>query len=379
MIAYTLSKPLTASVVGSSIVLALSFFPPDFYTQIMAEKNLMFFDTTLFSFVLLNLVLFFLGSNLIRSQRRERLQFYANFSEALYKKNNATFLIGICLIIFFTAIIDLISNNQSLFLYILNGLVPEIKGVIEIPFFYQWGLYFMISVYLSIYGYFGGRFSPIILRLLFSTILILALLIFARNIIFPFLISAYCLFLRNNSKEIKFSSIVLLLSLVMALFGILQVLRGGEAWEGIIGYLPASVNRLSAVLSGDILSENPSLYYLMAPFKNNTSFNEIIFNEHNSISQSGLNGTYNWVTVFGYIFFALGWLSPVYFFILGIVTKFFWRSFCNRYALGLILYPWIYSSIILWFSFNILSYSQTLFLIINGIFIHLVLKTKISL
>jgi hypothetical protein len=57
-------------------------------------------------------------------------------------------------------------------------------------------------------------------------------------------------------------------------------------------------------------------------------------------------------SIFGDIFSDLSWLTPLYFFFVGLITGAVWKSFCAGRVIGVVLYPWLGFAICLWFGDN---------------------------
>jgi hypothetical protein len=170
---------------------------------------------------------------------------------------------------------------------------------------------------------------------------------------------------------------------VVALVGVfllLSFLRGslliGSLMTSLLGYTIVSYNRMTALIMGamhygyegsgvylvPLLSNSEGLNKLI-PFKDTfdwPSARELWRTEFASVAQSGLNGSYIWSSIFGYLYSDIGWLTPFYMFLYGLFCCYFWIKFKTGKALGLVIYPWVAFGILFWIGVNLLSYDRLL-------------------
>ena len=83
------------------------------------------------------------------------------------------------------------------------------------------------------------------------------------------------------------------------------------------------------------------------------SFHDSWSMEFLAISRAGLNSSYIWLTIFGYVYSDIGWLTLIYFFVLGMVAKTLWQAMLSGRAFALVLYPSFAFSILFWFGTNL--------------------------
>lgn len=158
---------------------------------------------------------------------------------------------------------------------------------------------------------------------------------------------------------------------IVGAFVALQFARGASRLDGVIanmlGYTIASYNRLAALLLGVMhyvyqgkggylaafLTENDRFHGVREQMGLPTSYG-LWLSEFPALQASGLSPSYNWASVFGYLFSDLGWWTPLYMFAAGILARFLWSRFRAGTTIGIVLYPWMAFWILFWFGWNLL-------------------------
>lgn len=171
-----------------------------------------------------------------------------------------------------------------------------------------------------------------------------------------------------------------ILGVIVALFLIIAYFRSGATHSPLAmlaGYVPASYNRLAAVLMGRL---TPSIsgvpYYSFRFLWYPPVVRRIIaiphmgrdfgwpipnsmmtgwFSEFSHVASADLNPMFIWPTAFGYTFYDFGWWAPIYFIAVGYLANCLWREFIAGTAYGLILYGYLIASILLWSTDNFLA------------------------
>lgn len=167
-----------------------------------------------------------------------------------------------------------------------------------------------------------------------------------------------------------------------------------EVIKQFMGYFPASYNRLNAVLSSNLEYPNGGWGYyssqgiwdlplisgalgiydagrsLGIPLPRSSTDNWR--NQFTAVKQSGLDESYIWATIYGFLYSDFGYFSIFYFLLYGYVAGFVFSGFIRGDSLRLLLYPFLFTTIIKWPS--IVSFSQrTIFIfLVTSIFITLV-------
>jgi oligosaccharide repeat unit polymerase len=374
---YQLISPKRAVLYAFIIYLICTLIPPTFYEQHIYEKNLMFLDVYAMLFVSGSIFSFIIGYYISNSMRKIRLS-KIKIKRIIISKSLfflIPMIVSIAILVFF--IFDLINRNPLLLLLLFSYSGNEIKSSLETNPLFVIFLYFYMSILFWIfYNYLIQNFNILLKSLVFFMIFLMIVastLLVARYILLPFLGSLFVLYIystRYKNNKYLYTRILIFIVSIFIIFSLFSLMRGGDIIYGLLGYGPASFNRLSGVLNGDIVFATPPLYYLLSSLKNNWSFYEIIVNEHDSISKAGLDGALNWVTMYGYLYYSLNYFALLYFLILGFISNITWKALFQNKIWAIVFYPWLFTSILLWFSYNILSYSQTFIIILSGIIIH---------
>jgi hypothetical protein len=151
-------------------------------------------------------------------------------------------------------------------------------------------------------------------------------------------------------------------------FLLLSFLRGALGVNllitGLLGYTIVSYNRMAALLTGVMhyAYEGRGVYlnpFLLGDEKINYLFHladrfgwptslALWQTEFSSTSAAGLNPTFIWAGAFGYVYSDVGWFSVLYWFFIGLISGWVWARFTAGRSVGLVLYPWIAFSILMW-------------------------------
>lgn len=161
---------------------------------------------------------------------------------------------------------------------------------------------------------------------------------------------------------------------VILLFSLFGVLRGTDAptagLESFTGYTLSSYNRLTALLRGTMrypygghglylstfLGYNHALNSLV-PIRRIMGWPEDFMNFWNSDFQApelaGLRYDLTWSGAFGYLFSDFGWGTPLVLVVYGLLYGVLWGRVKAGSTLGVVLYPWFAFCALSWFSGNI--------------------------
>lgn len=171
---------------------------------------------------------------------------------------------------------------------------------------------------------------------------------------------------------------------LVAVFMSISFLRGASAANllisNLLGYSIACYNRLASLLHGSMtLFFGGRGIYLFIYLQDADRLNKIFHfqealhwppfylrwgAEFSSVALAGLNVSYNWVSVFGFLYADIGWGAIIYVFGAGILAGMAWSNFRRGSALAATVYPWIAVWILIWSGPNVLF---------DAAFVHLVL------
>jgi hypothetical protein len=197
-----------------------------------------------------------------------------------------------------------------------------------------------------------------------------------RTSLMPIILGLLVVYFFNKTRARNASVVKIVATGVMASIGavaiflLLSFLRGASALQvlisGLLGYTIVSYNRMSALLIGVMhYTYEGHGVYLSRFLVQNERLNLAhkfgwpdVFglwqSEFSSTMAAGLNPSYIWSGAFGYIYSDIGWWSPVYVFAIGLLAGYLWRKLSEGKTVGLVVYPWIGYSILIWCGPNIL-------------------------
>jgi hypothetical protein len=183
------------------------------------------------------------------------------------------------------------------------------------------------------------------------------------------------LFMKTRTPKVKLGRLALTgfgsIFTVLGAFLVLQFTRGASRVDAfitsIMGYTIVSYNHMAAMVLGALhyayegrgayvvafLTENDRLAGIRGRMNLPTSYG-IWLTEFPSVLAAGLNSSYNWAGVFGYIYSDIGWWTPLYMFFAGLLAGFLWSKFKAGHTIALVMYPWLCFWILFWFGWNLL-------------------------
>ncbi|AXC12780.1 hypothetical protein ACPOL_3495 [Acidisarcina polymorpha] len=198
-----------------------------------------------------------------------------------------------------------------------------------------------------------------------------------RTNLMPYIagLSITALFLKTRASDARPGKLIVttLISAgaVIGSFLALQFARGASHFDAFVtsmlGYTIVSFNRLAAFVDGSLHSayEGRGAYVFAFLLQNGrfaglrhtlqlpTSFG-LWTSEFPALEEAGLNHSFNWAGVFGYLYSDLGWWTPVYTFAIGMLAGYAWYCFKSGKTIGIVLYPWVCFWILFWFGWNLL-------------------------
>lgn len=382
----TILSPIGAVWISILIAAGAIIFPPNLYEAIMQEPSYMFLNPTTSAFVLLCISAFFLGTKLIKNNKKAS----PNQVRIKLKKIPVIILIAISCAGLIVNIASLYTQNPDILDIILTNEGWKIKQGTELDqSFALMNPFGMGVLWLWIYiGQQTKAFTSRPLRVIWQVgglslatlILLSSTLRLARGEIIPIIVGSAIAYASGRSTGLQARgfapSKVLLRAAILCIliFAALSVVRGIESINSIpsdiVGYTLSSFNRLSLLLEGDI---SPIYRYRLAYFSGflsfNNSFNSLVpfaevfdipdymtlwESEFTTISVKGLNPYLIWTTAYGYAYVDIGWLAPFYFLTFGLLTQMLWKGLCNDNPIGIVLYPWAFFSALFWFGTNYL-------------------------
>lgn len=160
------------------------------------------------------------------------------------------------------------------------------------------------------------------------------------------------------------------IAFISVLFVVFALFRGQDLLLTLAGYGPASFNHLAAVLDGRIQYPSDGIYTigfldslpLMKRFTGSTELTASalqFLKEFDLTHSAGMNGAMIWITAWGYYYVDLGWGVLPFAFATGCISQLAWNAFNRGNAIGLVLYPFFASALLLWSTFYVMCRPQT--------------------
>jgi hypothetical protein len=377
------------SIVVVSVLLLFSFtlVPPAIYEKAINEPNLMFGNIVLYIFLIINMLLIFLGSRLatyVPSIKMRSLKAKLQISPFIFvmiPSFVATIFLGLTVSI-------VLKQDSSVLMMLMSGEGQSIKralddagkgalnGSLPLGMGMAWwavDAYFMLR----------GKISKIqkslmilVIFILLSSLISAAFMMMARFVLMPTLFGVFIITLRHQSEasRMKFMGLVgrslFFAVTIITIFLIFSYIRGNTEKDSIlmnvIGYGPASLNHLAALLDGKINAESLKdtllvsnfgfifkFPFLTHVFSNLTSMYEDARNSWFAVTwASGLNGAYIWITLFGDVYAGLNFVAVPYLIVYGFVFGRAWRGFSGGKTFGIMIYPWAAFNILFAFGSN---------------------------
>jgi hypothetical protein len=383
-------------------------FPPRLYSGYMSEPDLMFLDSATVAFFSLCILSFLSGVAYIDFvlPRKDFVlrKIETNISSFKFLSIPVVIALAFCI----ASCILLLKKYPSLILAVISQMGSAIKES-DIGLHSPLGLsntWLMGILWWAIWRcnkVAEKKWSNYVLKFLFLAALAActfsATLKVSRGELMPLLIgtSVICVLAKEakgtlTNRYIATYGIVLFCGLTM-IFVLFSFVRGNTDafWGDLISYTMASYNRLSALIHHKFSFPYAGRgFYLCSFLQSNNMLNSVIplrkifgwpdfmtfwQSEFNAVSSSGLNGNLIWSGTFGYIFSEVGWFSPLFVFMYGLLYGYVWRLLKRGNTFGIVLYPWFAFCILFWFGTNYLFDNKCLVLFLDALLLLLYERT----
>jgi hypothetical protein len=393
-------SPYGMTAAALLLFLVALMFPPSLYSSYIQEPDFMFFDPASLVFFLLCTLGFLLGLKLV--------DFLFPVHGFRYEKRETRFspmwfillplIAGTALTVF--SIVLLLRNNNYLLQLLLTAEGGQLRDPGAQDTIVQATPALMGIVWWAIwrkdqFNIRGWRRSALHSAIVLATLSMVmwCVLMLTRGQLMPILAGIAILLLLRCFIEGKLTPAFILrfaaicTGSIVALFASFSMLRGAADLDTIIsnilGYTIAPYNRLAAILDGRLrypfagkglyfsgfVSSNRAfnaLFHINQIFSW-PDFNTVWQSEFGAVAAAGLNGNLIFAGTFGYIFFELGWLSPLLLFIYGLAAGWAWRSLKLGKTAGIVLYPWCAYFVLSWFGTNSLLEPTAVVLLLDVI------------
>jgi hypothetical protein len=366
---------------------------PESYQVVLKEPNLMYMNWRLIGFISLTCMAFLTGFFLIGGNAgNNRLLRTGTSSQNSNKLYHVFPLLVAAALNVYSAMI-MLKNTPGLINLVLSANGNTAKEVIDttgglagaqpLLIAMVWWAMGKHMVAFPNHRTTGAKVSAALIGGSLLVAVLISVLKVARYEVIPLLVGSLIVYLvisaRRGTLDVKKLTTIGISSLaaVVAIFIAFSLLRGHNSQgveQNLYGYGPTAVNHLAAVIDGrlhfpyggsgtytfEFLSRAPLLYKFI-------NFQELLGlpdpftvfqSEFDATRQAGLNAAYNWVTAFGYYYMDLGpWYYP-FFVLMGAISCIFWKQALKGQTLGLIMYPFMAGTILLWMTSNAFTRGQ---------------------
>lgn len=408
------ASPYSLALASYAVFLAAWLFPPDTYTSLLHEPDLLFLNPLAFGYFTACIIAFLVGvraSRFFCHTKTSTPQRLIGVSNALvYLLTPLAMSTAYCLWYLKELgarmpLLALLSSQQGqlIKLSVMTGQLETGRSAVGLPVLMGtlwWATFRESQINLRTNEKWFVRFM-----LLLSTVVCIAtcvarvdrtsLVALCAGLVVVWL---YRLSLRDDVRLGRLIMTGLIcLSILPMIFVSVGYLRGAGTFQSILtsaaGYSLASYNRLTALLIGQMTYVYHGTGIYLAPYLLEghnldkifhitkslgwPTFNDIYLSEFQSVAAAGLNPAYIWSGAFGYIYSDLGWGTLAYLLVVGAVSGYAWARFKGGNVMAVVLYPWMMSCVVLWFAANYLVGFS-----LNGLFeglIALILWDKLTL
>ncbi|AZI42076.1 oligosaccharide repeat unit polymerase [Deinococcus psychrotolerans] len=185
---------------------------------------------------------------------------------------------------------------------------------------------------------------------------------------------------------------IVLFTIVFVFIGNSRASGGNDTYlSQFIGYFPSSYNRLAALIEGKLQFPSSGIGYystqglwdfpvlsnifnfysigremgLDLPLSNLDNWSQ----QFTAVSSSGLNRSFIWLTTYGFAFADFRWFGIFYFLFSGCFIGIAYYYFRNRSLIGGIMYPYLLTTVIKWWSISYFSTRTTSIFVIVAVLI----------
>lgn len=426
-------SPISLSIINVSMALVSTFIPPHFYEQVVGEPSYMFLNISLYLFILMMWLSFIVGCVLSRTVTSFCVSSSSHISFAEFPNKTSqlitarVFLIAALFLSIVRALTLITGLSLDVVLRSIQGnfsstqlrlMAPEVFEGTSLGFvspftvavlvwsfwiglrarddsmpvksnqFAHWVLFVAVTIV--------HLFEPLVLQTRGSILVLLLMLALL------WFLHLWRLGRLTQGIYLRGGFFLLLFNLLVFIGIALQrghLVYGNNFFEStyglLIGYFPAAYNRLAAIIDGIlILPSSGSGFYTMqfvwhfpllarifgfSEIWRGFGFNLLDSTTENwlvsfaAVWQAGLNGSFNWFTVFGCAYADYGWMAWVWFLLYGFISQVAWNRFLRGTPWGVVFYPWVAVSILAWWgAYNVfIARTDTIFMVLVPLLIGL--------
>lgn len=390
----TAISPVGMVLIAFLFLVGSTFVSPESYQVVVKEPNLMHMNWSLIGFISLTCLAFLAGFFLLggNSGNSRLLKSSSGVDGNVNKLYHVFPLLAVAVLNVYSVMI-MMKNTPGLLNLVLSANGNTAKQVIDTTgglagaqplliamIWWAMGKHMVVFPNLKTTG---AKVSAALIGSSLCLAVLISILKVARYEVIPLLVGSLIVYLvlsaRRGTMDVKKLTAIGLSCLVavVAIFIGFSLLRGNTSQgveQNLYGYGPTAVNHLAAVIDGrlkfpyagtgtytlEFLSRAPFLYKFIN-FQAILGLPDPVMvfdSEFDATRQAGLNAAYNWVTAFGYYYMDLGaWYYP-FFVLMGALACIFWKQALKGQTLGLVMYPFMAGTILLWMTSNAFTRAQ---------------------
>ena len=389
-------SPYGAALLSGVIFFGAWLLPPSIYRAGLDEPDYLWLDSRSFLFFTSCLVAFVLGARLtdkkVRFQRRDPVPEHVSPAPYILLPLLAALIFGL------VGVLLILREQPQILAALLSGSGQNIKGdLIEVALpagIAAAGSAMLAVLYWGMNAYFAlteSRHKKIVGWVLVSYValsFVIAMVKVSRNDLMTLVIGILIIRIANGIRtghttirEIKLAAKAS--GGLVVLFLMMSLLRGTSSDEllgNFLGYTISGYNRMAAILQHQIpyfdagngdhlfngILQNRTINGLI-PFQNMYQLPDqldVWLNDFEAVGLAGFVPQYTFASCFGFIFIDAGWLTPAVVFLCGVFSGYMWRCFKQSRTIGVVIYPMVFFSILMWFGTNMLiSMNTVIFLL----------------
>ncbi|GGH14943.1 O-antigen polymerase [Silvibacterium dinghuense] len=390
-------SPYGATLLSSVIFFSAWLLPPSIYSIGLDEPDYLWLDQSSFFLFASCAIAFVLGVRLadkkVRFQRRSPIPAHIPPVPYILPPLVATLAFGL------VGVLLILRAQPQIIIALLSGAGENIKGdLFEVALpagIAAAGSAMLAVLYWGVNAYSAvpkGRNKKIIGRILAGYISIsfaIAFIKFSRNDLMSLILGIMTIRIANgirsgrtDIREVKL--VAKALATMVALFLMISLLRGTSSDEllgNFFGYTISGYNRMAAIVHHQIpyLDAGNGDHLFNGILQNRTINNlfpfqamynlpdqlDVWLSDFTAVLGAGLMSQYTFASCFGFIFIDAGWWTPAVVFFCGVFSGHMWKRFKQNKGIGVVVYPMIFFTILMWFGTNTLISMNTIIFILT--------------
>jgi hypothetical protein len=389
-------SPYGAAVFSSAIFLLAWLMPPSMYSAGLDEPDFIWLDPLSFLLFASCAVAFVLGVRLCNTKAgfQPGSPVPANAHPAPYIALPLVLAISFELFAFLL----IVRQEPGIIAAVLSGAGMSIKkdiGEMVLPagISAAWAgtlavMYWAVHTYLTLDKRRGKKLVGRVLALFVGISFVIPIITISRNNLMMIVVGLMVIgaghrirMHRENTGVWKLLTIALLAFATIFLgIGLIRGMSSDEVLSAFYGYTISGYNRMAAIIHHQVpyldagngdhmfsgILQNRTINSLI-PFQgmyNLPDTLDVWLGDFAAVGGAGLLPSYTFASCFGFIFIDAGWWTPVVVFLTGMFSGYVWRRFKQGTTLGVVVYPMVFFSTLMWFGTNMLINMNTIMAIL---------------